>query len=225
VFLFEFKRIFILYSKNIDNLFNLIMKDEKKENNTRNNTLVAVRCRPINSRESTFSNIETIQIRGRDIVTVIDPIEYDGVLNNKTRTKEQNYAFDIAFTKNSTQEEVYISTTKFLIKDVIEGYNATVFAYGASGAGKTYTMVGINDQPGIMVRTVSDLFNEIKSLENKDYRIKINYIEIYNETLRDLLSENNDTLELREDPAKGVSIVGVSDVAVASATEVFRLLM
>jgi kinesin family protein 18/19 len=186
---------------------------------------VAVRCRPINSRESTFSNIETIQIRGRDIVTVIDPIEYDGVLNNKTRTKEQNYAFDIAFTKNSTQEEVYISTTKFLIKDVIEGYNATVFAYGASGAGKTYTMVGINDQPGIMVRTVSDLFNEIKSLENKDYRIKINYIEIYNETLRDLLSENNDTLELREDPAKGVSIVGVSDVAVASATEVFRLLM
>jgi kinesin family protein 18/19 len=201
------------------------MKDEKKENTTRNNTLVAVRCRPINSRESSFSNIETIQIRGRDIVTVIDPIEYDGILNNKSRTKEQNYAFDIAFNKNSTQEEVYISTTKFLIKDVIEGYNATVFAYGASGAGKTYTMVGINDQPGIMVRTVSDLFNEIQSLENKDYRIKINYIEIYNETLRDLLSDNNEVLELREDPTKGVSIIGVRDVPVASATEVFRLLM
>jgi kinesin family protein 18/19 len=201
------------------------MKDEKKENLTRNNTLVAIRCRPINSRESAFSTVETIQIRGNDIVTVIDPIEYDGIMNNKTRTKEQNYAFDIAFTKNSTQEEVYLSTTKFLINDVIEGYNATVFAYGASGAGKTYTMVGINDQPGIMVRTVSDLFNEINSLENKDYRIKINYIEIYNETLRDLLGDNADALELREDPAKGVSIVGVKDVPVTSATEVFRLLM
>jgi kinesin family protein 18/19 len=201
------------------------MKDEKKENQTRNNTLVAVRCRPLNSRESSFSTVETIQIRGKDIVTVIDPIEYDGIMNNKNRTKEQNYAFDIAFNKNATQEEIYSNTTKFLIKDVIDGYNATVFAYGASGAGKTYTMVGINDQPGIMVRTVSDLFKEIEVLDNKDYRIKINYIEIYNETLRDLLSDNSDILDLREDPTKGVSIIGVKDVPVTSATELFSLLV
>ena len=120
---------------------------------------------------------------------------------------------------------MYQQTTQYLIKDVIEGFNATVFAYGASGAGKTYTMVGHNDQPGIMVRTVSDLFNEIENVDHKDYRIKINYIEIYNETIRDLLSDDNEILDLREDPNKGVSIVGVKDIPVLSAADVFKLLM
>jgi kinesin family protein 18/19 len=203
---------------------------KKSTNENRNNMLVAVRCRPLNNKELEYSNIETILINQKEIVTVIDPVEYDNPGNNNTstlkqRSKEQNYQFDVAFSKNTPQEEVYENTTKFLIKDVIDGYNATVFAYGASGAGKTYTMVGYNDNPGIMVRTVSDLFYEIESIQNKDYKIKLNYTEIYNESLRDLLSDTNDVIELREDPVKGVSLVGVKDVNVTTANEVFRLLV
>jgi kinesin family protein 18/19 len=197
----------------------------KSANENRNNMLVAVRCRPLNNKELEYSNIETIVINQKEIVTVIDPVELDTNVGNKQRNREQTYQFDIAFGKNIPQEEVYENTTKFLIKDVIEGYNATVFAYGASGAGKTYTMVGFNDKPGIMVRTVSDLFNEIEGIQNKEYKIKLNYVEIYNESLRDLLSDNGDVVELREDPSKGVSLVGVRDVAVTSANEVFRLLV
>jgi kinesin family protein 18/19 len=199
---------------------------KKSANENRNNMLVAVRCRPLNNKELESSNVETIIINQKEIVTVIDPVELDNQGTNKQRIKEQNFQFDIAFDKNSSQEDVYENTTKFLIKDVIDGYNATVFAYGASGAGKTYTMVGYNDKPGIMVRTVSDLFYEIESLKDKEYKIKLNYVEIYNESLRDLLDESSDNvIELREDPNKGVSLIGVKDVSVISANEVFRLLV
>ena len=73
-------------------------------------------------------------------VTVLDPIEYDGPEDIfKGRSREQQYAFDHVFNQVTSQEEVYKNTAEVLIQGVIEGYNATVFAYGASGAGKTFT--------------------------------------------------------------------------------------
>jgi len=71
---------------------------------------------------------------------VLDPIEYNGPEDIfKGRSREQHYAFDHVFNQVSTQEEVYKNTAEILLQGVVEGYNATVFAYGASGAGKTYT--------------------------------------------------------------------------------------
>ena len=74
------------------------------------------------------------------------------------RNNERQYVFDVVFGADSSQEEVYTSTTKHLVDNVMAGYNATVFAYGATGGGKTYTMVGTRDNPGIMVRALNDLF-------------------------------------------------------------------
>ena len=74
------------------------------------------------------------------------------------RNNERQYVFDVVFGADSSQEEVNTSTTKHLVDNVMNGYNATVFAYGATGGGKTYTMVGTRDNPGIMVRALNDLF-------------------------------------------------------------------
>ncbi|GBO28866.1 Kinesin-like protein KIF19 [Araneus ventricosus] len=74
-------------------------------------------------------------------------------------------------------EEVYEKTTKNLVENVVDGYNGTVFAYGATGSGKTHTMVGVDDEPGIMVRALQDLFKEV-DLKNKMYDVSMSYLEV-----------------------------------------------
>lgn len=78
------------------------------------------------------------------------------------RSKEQRYFFDRIFSRNVTTEDVYRKTCTQLIPSVIQGYNACVFAYGTTGSGKTYTMTGTPDQPGIMVLILQDLFRTIQ---------------------------------------------------------------
>lgn len=105
------------------------------------------------------------------LVILMDPEELmnsKGVLG-RNRTKERRYAFDYAFDKTCGQLEIFKHTTKFLVEGILHGFNATVFAYGPTGAGKTYTMVGTEENPGNMFMTLKDLFikmNELKR-ENK----------------------------------------------------------
>jgi kinesin family protein 18/19 len=191
------------------------------------NILVVVRCRPLSKKESELSDIETVKIVNDKVVFLLDPSEMKGINTEENplhRSKEQQYAFDYAFNKNSQQADVYESSAKFLIPGILEGYNATVFAYGATGAGKTHTMLGSDMDPGIMVRTLADLFASINNISDSKFKVRLNYVEIYNETLRDLLN-NGATLELREDPNKGCTLAGVNDVEVADSREVFKLLM
>lgn len=89
----------------------------------------------------------------------------------KHRSNERQYLFDAAFGADSTQEEVYEKTTKPLVEAVLQGYNATVFAYGATGSGKTYTMVGQPNNPGCMARALNDLFSAVDS--NGDVIFKV----------------------------------------------------
>jgi kinesin family protein 18/19 len=201
-------------------------KNLPKIPSNKENMIVAVRVRPLNHREVEFSNIETVKVINREIVTVLDPLEHLGKSEELKNKREQQYAFDFAFDKNTPQEEVYMYTSQFLLQGVIDGFNATVFAYGATGAGKTYTMVGNGDNPGVMVRSLNDLFTLVEKQEAKFCKITISYIEVYNETLRDLLTDDsNNELDIREDPLKGVSIVGIKEVIVTNVMDVFRLLV
>ena len=208
-----------------------------KQKFSKQNMIVAVRCRPLSQRELEFSNINTITIE-KEVVTVSNPIEYNSndisnlYLNKEknitiTKTKQNKFAFDFAFQEKTNQEEIYHYTTETLLQSVFDGFNSTVFAYGATGSGKTYTMVGNGENPGLMVRTISDLFNMIKSNNNdNNYRITINYIEVYNETLKDLLSENeNSNVELRSDPLKGNVLIGCEFIEVNNANDAFKLLI
>jgi kinesin family protein 18/19 len=91
-----------------------------------------------------------------------------------------------------------------------------VFAYGTTGSGKTYTMAGTPDEPGIMFLIIKGMFDQISTVTEKKFEIKVTYVEIYNEVIRDLLVSNSkDTyLDLRDDPDKGIQLSGVTEFQV-----------
>lgn len=130
------------------------------------------------------------------------------------RSKDQTFGFDRVFDENITQGDVYEATTKNLLDSVLDGYNATVFAYGATGCGKTHTITGTAQQPGIIFLTMQELFEKVEELRSaKETEITLSYLEIYNETIRDLLNPNlanKQGLMLREDANQVVSVAGLS---------------
>lgn len=144
----------------------------------------------------------------------------------KNRSKEKQYAFDYAFDKDTNQVEVFNKTTKFLCDGVLNGYNATVFAYGATGAGKTYTMLGTEENPGNMFHTLKELFNKMKEYKlDREFKIRVSFLEIYNEQIRDLIVVSPEFLDLREDPVKGLVVAGLSEIEVRTPEEILNLLM
>ena len=201
---------------------------------SKNNMLVAVRTRPLSKSEQEDSNFNTISVPEKDIIKLSMPTEYipddmsgiflAGEQIKILKLKEITYEYDFVFGENSTQEEVYENTTASLIKQVVEGYSAMIMAYGATGSGKTYTMVGKGEKVGLMIRAIRDLFNFVNSQQDKVYNIKITYIEVYNEILKDLLSDKKTSIEIRTDPNKGVIIQGAECIKVNSETEAFKLI-
>ncbi|EAR82018.2 kinesin motor catalytic domain protein (macronuclear) [Tetrahymena thermophila SB210] len=195
--------------------------------NGQNNILVAIRCRPLNQREIEKSEYEVVRILDERVVVLIDPY-YESNQNDvlrKNRNKEMQFAFDYAFDETISQVEIYEKTSNFLLDGVIEGFNATVFAYGATGAGKTYTMVGSPDNPGIMSRTMNQLYYLIQQNSNQNhFVVRVSYLEIYNENIKDLLSIEDKNLDLREDPSQGVVVAGITEIECSSTQEIMALL-
>ena len=200
------------------------------------NILVCVRCRPLSNLELQISNYETIKIMDNKMVVLMDPIEYNGPNNIfKNRSREQTYAFDFAFDKYTTQKTVFENSTKFLLEGVVNGFNSTVFAYGATGAGKTYTMLGNDNNPGIMPMTLIELFNQVNKYSDREYKLKLWYLEIYNENIRDLLkftnsnynnlnNTNEEYLDLREDPTRGIIVNNITELNVTSSEDILKIL-
>ncbi|KAL4921066.1 P-loop containing nucleoside triphosphate hydrolase protein [Aspergillus aurantiobrunneus] len=150
------------------------------------------------------------------------------VVPNGKRVKDQTFAFDRIFDQNSGQGEVYESTTRSLLDSVLEGYNATVFAYGATGCGKTHTITGTPQQPGIIFLTMQELFERIDERSGeKQTELSLSFLEIYNETIRDLLVPGGSKggLTLREDTNKAVSVAGLSSHSPKSVQEVMDMIM
>ena len=166
-----------------------------------------------------MSSVESVKVINSTSLSVSG--EISSKKNNQI--KEQQFFFDHVFGKNTSQQEIYTKTTKSLLDGIIEGFNATVFAYGATGSGKTYTMLGSQTEIGIMPRSVSDLFKILQNYKSKEFKIQISYIEIYNEEIRDLLG-NREELKLHEDPVKGVIIQGVKEISVDNIDNFYDLL-
>ncbi|GAO50205.1 hypothetical protein G7K_4339-t1 [Saitoella complicata NRRL Y-17804] len=189
------------------------------------------------------SSLPKLQPKGiRKIVQVLDehvlvfdppdsnPLtKFQRTLHNPgKRIKDMRYAFDRVFDETATQEEVYANTTMQLLDGVIDGYNATVFAYGATGCGKTHTISGTPEKPGIIFSTMRDLFDKIKAVQDiKHVEISLSYLEIYNETIRDLLIPNGagKTLQLREDADKRISVPGLSMHTPTDVHEVMDMIL
>ena len=218
------------------------------------NVLVAVRVRPLLKHDIIKKNI--VRVLDAKIVVILDPAHDKNDVLRGNRSREKQYAFDYVFEPGSSQQSVYNHTTKFLIHGVLDGFNATVFAYGGvaytflipiynlnppilignTGAGKTHTMIGSSSEPGIMVRVMNDLFLYTEKNGQSAgvvYKIRVSFLEVclclyvyicvyicvfvdemrglivweweqvYNENIKDRLSDVEEYLDLREDPIAG----------------------
>ena len=192
---------------------------------------VLVRVRPLSSSESAAPPVVAVHPCALSTtVTLTEPSDSADYLAAK-RAKSRSYAFDCAFGPDSSQNEVYQTSAAPLVQAVLGGGNATCFCYGATGAGKTHTMVGTQQNPGVMVLALSDLFALLAGEAGAS--VTLAYLEIYNENVRDLLAGGAvggaacggaASLELREDPAQGVTVQGLTYVSAHSASAVMALL-
>ncbi|CAK9807339.1 Kinesin-like protein Klp61F [Anthophora plagiata] len=190
---------------------------------------VFVRVRPINNREKNNKCTTIVEVPNNKEV-IVHERPYDKL--------SKKYKFDNVFGPSSKQIEVYNIVVNPLLDQVLAGYSCTVFAYGQTGTGKTFTMEGINSDStlhwqsdssaGIIPRSLSHLFDKLQSLEAQEYTIRVSFLELYNEDLFDLLAPNDDGSKIRlyEDTSKkgAVIIHGLEEVTVHNKSEVYKIL-
>ena len=124
------------------------------------------------------------------------------------------FTFDGVYYMADTTQQIYEEICFPLVASVLEGYNGTVFAYGQTGCGKSYTMMGVEDpieNRGIIPRAFEHIFDQVAVAERTKFLVQASYLEIYNEDVRDLLGKDvKKRLELHEHPEKGVYVQGLS---------------
>ncbi|XP_074532884.1 kinesin heavy chain isoform X1 [Halichoeres trimaculatus] len=140
----------------------------------------------------------------------------------------RSYVFDQVFPTNATQEQVYNACAKQIVKDVLGGYNGTIFAYGQTSSGKTHTMEGNLHDPqgmGIIPRIAEDIFEHIFAMdENLEFHIKVSYFEIYMDKIRDLLDVTKTNLSVHEDKYRVPYVKGCTERFVTSPEEVMDVI-
>ncbi|XP_047464478.1 kinesin-like protein KIF22 [Mugil cephalus] len=174
---------------------------------------VAVRLRPYMGKQD--EKAEGPCVRGLDSQNL-------EIINWRNATETVKYHFDVFHGEQTTQQEVFLSSVKPILPHVLNGQNASVFAYGPTGAGKTHTMLGSQEQPGVIPRAVREVFSLVKAKdedEGWDYSIGMSYLEIYNEKVLDLLSPNSQDLPIREDRDKNILIPGLTHTTITSFSD------
>lgn len=203
------------------------------EENLCHHMKVVVRVRPENTKEKAAGLHKVVHVVDKHIL-VFDPKQeeihffHGKKITNRDITKRQNkdlkFVFDAVFDETSTQLEVFEHTTKPILQSFLNGYNCTVLAYGATGAGKTYTMLGSAAEPGVMYLTMLHLYKSMDEIKGeKVCSIAVSYLEVYNEQIRDLLV-NSGPLAVREDAQKGVVVQGLTLHQPKSSEEILQLL-
>ena len=183
---------------------------------TRESVKVAVRLRPMSKKEiaSKFAKIIRIDQDGASAF-ITNP-----------QGSEVQFTYDFAFPDTCTQEEIYENTAAPIVDGVLNGYNGTIFAYGQTGTGKTYTMDGTTEgeNRGIVPRAFEHIFDYMRANgDTHKFSVTMTYVELYNEKVRDLLSKKDDdkSLVIHEDPVKGFYIKGVEIRTVNSIKDLF----
>ncbi|XP_036376871.1 kinesin-like protein KIF1A isoform X10 [Megalops cyprinoides] len=189
---------------------------------------VAVRVRPFNSREISKESKCIIQMSG-NTTTIINP---------KQPKENKSFNFDYSYWSHTSPEDINYASQQQVYRDIgeemllhaFEGYNVCIFAYGQTGAGKSYTMMGKQekDQQGIIPQLCEDLFTKINDSNNDNsmsYSVEVSYMEIYCERVRDLLNpKNKGNLRVREHPLMGPYVEDLSKLAVTSYNDIQDLM-
>ncbi|CAO2604047.1 Kinesin-like protein KIF3C [Lemmus lemmus] len=179
---------------------------------------VVARCRPLSRKEEAAGHeqILTMDVKLGQ-VTLRNPRAAPGEL-------PKTFTFDAVYDASSKQADLYDETVRPLIDSVLQGFNGTVFAYGQTGTGKTYTMQGTWVEPelrGVIPNAFEHIFTHISRSQNQQYLVRASYLEIYQEEIRDLLSkEPGKRLELKENPETGVYIKDLSSFVTKNVKEI-----
>ncbi|XP_024292726.1 kinesin-like protein KIF3B [Oncorhynchus tshawytscha] len=178
---------------------------------------VVVRCRPFNRREETMDNDNILEVN-----TKLGQI----TLRNPRASPEEpmkSFTFDAVYDSESKQSDIYDDTVRPLVDSVLQGFNGTILAYGQTGTGKTFTMLGMptDNERGIIPNSFNHIFTQISRSQNQQYLVRASYLEIYREEVRDLLcKDNNKKLDLKENPDSGVYVKDLSSVVSKNVTEI-----
>uniref|UniRef100_K7FWU8 Kinesin-like protein n=1 Tax=Pelodiscus sinensis TaxID=13735 RepID=K7FWU8_PELSI len=200
-----------------------INKSEKPDKpESCDNVKVVVRCRPFNEREKAMCYkmaVNVDEMRGTITVHKTD----------SSNEPPKTFTFDTVFGQESKQLDVYNLTARPIIDSVLEGYNGTIFAYGQTGTGKTFTMEGVRAVPelrGIIPNSFAHIFGHIAKAEGDTrFLVRVSYLEIYNEEVRDLLGKDQtQRLEVKERPDVGVYIKDLSAYVVNNADDMDRIM-
>lgn len=206
------------------------------------NVVVAVRIRPLSSSEVAAGMKTCCQVIGDNVVAIRkngDAMQY----LKSQQLSINEYGYDVVFDESSTQHAVFEKTAKPYVSRLLDGQNVTVFAYGATGAGKTHTMLGNTRQDeaasraeaGIIPNSVQELFVMIqKRSKNKSaatragesYQVYLSFLEVYNEQVFDLLDSSGKVLSVREDQERGIVVVaGITEQHVHSYDQVIDFIL
>lgn len=195
------------------------MEHLKPRESSESNIKVIARFRPLINIEKELTESKEIELKFLNEFTVGIP---------KMMEEYETFSFDRVFNSNASQEEIFDFVGRPIIQEVLTGYNGTVFAYGQTGSGKTYTMMGSNvhdlECRGIIPRSTNLIFQSLaQSSTQTEFTIKCSMLEIYKETLKDLLG-NSGELKIKQDKRKGIFIEGLTDVYVVCEEEMLELL-
>ncbi|XP_043104393.1 centromere-associated protein E isoform X2 [Puntigrus tetrazona] len=171
---------------------------------------VCVRVRPLIKREESESS-ELVQLFWRADRQAIHQLDDDGA-------QTKSFSFDRVFSAEETTAQLYQDIAKPLVVSTVEGYNGTIFAYGQTSSGKTFTMMGSERNPGVIPLAMADVFKTIKNCPKKEFLLRVSYMEIYNETVTDLLCDSwkRKPLEIREGNYKNVYVADLTEELVTS---------
>ncbi|KAK5943707.1 Kinesin-like protein kip2 [Knufia obscura] len=183
------------------------------------NVIVSVRVRPDSSGHDQSTTEGEWMVDGRRSL-----IAYRG-------KEGGDYLYDNVFGTYDDNARVYDSAAKRLVRRVMEGYHGTVFAYGMTGTGKTFSMQGTTTNSGIIPRAITDIFSYIRETPQREFLLRVSYLEIYNEKINDLLatpanggSTPQEEIKLREDSRRGVYASPLKEEIVQSPTQLLRVI-
>lgn len=178
---------------------------------------VVVRCRPLNKKEVGEERKPIIGIDASQ-VSIVKRLGHDGLPLKEEERQSKSFTFDAAYDEQSTQKQFYEESCYPLVESVMEGFNGTIFAYGQTGCGKSWTMMGPPspvELKGVIPNSFDHIFEHITTTKDVEFLVRCSYLEIYNEEIRDLLGDDPKArCELKEDPSKGVYVKGLSSVVV-----------
>ncbi|KAJ3109854.1 hypothetical protein HDU97_000084 [Phlyctochytrium planicorne] len=182
------------------------------------NCVVTVRLRPLTSDEIASRNHA---IWEPDVA--MGRISLNPEFAEKAR-KAADFYYDIVQV-GSDNKKLYEGAAKEVVWKAMEGINGTVFAYGQTASGKTYSMMGVDEQPGIIPQAIDDVFSFIREQkDDKEYLLRVAYLEIYNETIRDLLAPDQKDLRIHEDRKRGVYVSPLKEEIVTTPKQVMKVI-